>query len=301
MSTVVLAVLFYGVAPDGVLLPLCLLFPVAIIWLRRRHGHKHDTFLKMDVLAQRSLLRQWSTGVKVCAAVTFLVFCISCDSVLVALVIAVTMSAVTLIAARIHLDRYISMLLIPITFVVLSGLVILVEISPDPLGLLDIPVFSRYICITPESQRAAGLVMAKALGALCCLYGLGMSTPAYEITAYLRGMHVPAIVVELMALIYRYIFLLLDALSNMTTAAHSRLGYGSIGSSWRSFAGIGSNLFSRAFGKASRSFDAMEARCYQGEIRFLERRKPLKKVHILAVSAMAGFYLAVFLVERGLK
>lgn len=291
-----LAGLFYGRIPVWPHAVISLGLPLALYLSKRRGGH---TFLQMDAMAIQSRLIGWNAGFKVCVCGVFLVACVAADSIPLAIAVAMTMAAVSLVTSPVGVRRYLSLLLVPITFVILSGLVLLVDISPEPLGLLDIPVFSRYLSITPETQVTTGHIMAKAVGALCCLYTLSLSTPVFEIIACLRKIKVPALVVELMVLIYRYVFILFEALHSMTTSSRARLGDRSYRSAWRSFTGIGSNLLVRAFVKAGRAFDAMEARCYGGEIQFLERKKPVRGLHILSGCILAVVYGAVLLIQGG--
>ena len=97
-----------------------------------------------------------------------------------------------------------------------------------------------------------------------------LSTPMGDILSVLRRMHVPGLIVELMHLIYRYIFLLSDINNMQKDAAASRMGYHNFRSSLRSFSYGLSNLLILALRRANASFDAMEARGYDGELRILE-------------------------------
>ncbi len=298
LSVLLAALLFETVSP-GLLAGLCGGIFLLLTVLRRKNRHSPSPWMQMDVLAQSSRLSGWNPGLKVCASFAFLLLCVGADSLYLAAFLTVVMTVLNLTTSRISMGDYLALLWGPVAFLSLSGLVLLVEVSSAPQGYLDIPLFAVCLSITPATQQAALLVISKAVGALCCLYALGLSTTMYEITSFLRRARLPAIMVELMVLIYRYIFLLLESLYTMTTAAHARLGYRTYRSSWRSFAGIGSNLLTRAFARAGRSFDAMEARGYDGEIRFLEGEKPVKGLH---VALSAGVFMAtalILILERG--
>ena len=66
----------------------------------------------------------------------------------------------------------------------------------------------------------------------------------------LGSLRLPPLVIELMYLIYRYIFLLLDIQHRMTVAASSRLGYASLRRAWFSFTHISGNLLAASFKRA---------------------------------------------------
>ena len=117
--------------------------------------------------------------------------------------------------------------------------------------------------------HAAALLACRAYGAVCCLYFLSLTIPMQEIIMMLGAMHLPPLIIELMYLIYRYIFLLLDIQHRMTIAASSRLGYASLRSSWFSFTHISGNLLAASFSRSNNCLDAMDARCYNGRLRFL--------------------------------
>lgn len=298
LMTLLVAALCYGMIPDIAVLLVCLLAFVAVYWARRKKRRSHTGLMQIDVIAQGSRLVSWNAGLKVLVCVSVLVLCIAADSIAVAAVVLIGMTVINLIASRIRVSDYLSLLMVPLIFVTLSGWVLLVEVTPQPLGLIDIPFLGIYLSITQASQAYAALILMKAIAALSCLYGLSLSTPVYEITSFLRRMRVPSIMVELMVLIYRYVFVLLDSLYSMNTAAQARLGYRTYRNSWRSFAGIASNLLVRSFARASRSFDAMEARAYRGEIRFLEQTKTITAVHVAAAVGVFVLPCLVLVVER---
>lgn len=298
LLTLLIAALLYGSLSDYVLLALCVAVFVLVYLMRRQKHHSHTGLMHIDAIAQKSRIVGWNAGLKVVTCVSLLILCIVADSVWVSLLILVGMTAVNLSVSRIGPMGYLSLLTVPLIFITLSGLVLLVEISPQPLGLIDIPFMGGYLSVTEGTQAYTSLIILKATAAISCLYCLSLSTPIYEITGFLRRIHLPSIVVELMVLIYRYVFVLLDSLYCMNTAAQSRLGYRTYRNSWRSFAGIASNLLVRSFSRASRSFDAMEARAYQGEIRFLEQVKPITALQVSAAIILLGTPSILLIIER---
>lgn len=67
----------------------------------------------------------------------------------------------------------------------------------------------------------AGNLVLKALGAVSALYMMTLTTPLSEIIAVLRKAHVPKLIIELMNMIYRYIFIMIDTHSRMKNSAES--------------------------------------------------------------------------------
>ena len=57
-------------------------------------------------------------------------------------------------------------------------------------------------------RQDAMLTFCRAMGGVSCLYFLSLSTPLPEVIHCLEKIHVPQVVLELMFLIYRFLFLL---------------------------------------------------------------------------------------------
>ena len=122
---------------------------------------------------------------------------------------------------------------------------------------------------------------------------LAFSTPVNEIIVVMEKLHLPKIVCELMNLIYRYIFILLNAAHTMQTAAKARLGYESFIKSLRSFSQIAGNLFIISLKKANAYYDAMLSRGYDGEIKFLNEEYPVK---LWQVTASTVYFMILILI-----
>lgn len=89
---------------------------------------------------------------------------------------------------------------------------------------------------------------------MSCLYFLSLSTPLPELLAVLRRVHVPAIMVELAVLIYRYIFILLATFREMKDSAASRLGYRGLKRSLRTTGMVYGGLLANSFRRAGALF-----------------------------------------------
>ena len=131
---------------------------------------------------------------------------------------------------------------------------------------------------------------------MSALYMMSLSTPVNEIILVLQKLHLPELCIELMNLIYRYLFLLLDVSQQMTTAAKARLGDRSFAQTCRSFAGIAGNLFLIALKKGNAYYDAMLARGYDGRLAFLTEEKPVRKRQIVLVVI---YFAVLFLLGIG--
>ena len=268
----VLFSLFVGTLPTAAVLALCVLAGGALAVFGH---HSHGGVLVIDVYARRSRYFAWSPALKTGGCVLLLVLCVASPSPWVPLALALIMAFLTVWGGGIHFHDYLALLSLPAAFLLLSGLALLWDYVPVMDGVAAIPLWNGWLVVTAAAQVRARLVMARALGAMSCLYFLSLSTTMPEILSVLRRAHVPSVMTELAVLIYRYLFVLLSAYETMQDAAASRLGYSTFARSIRTTGAVYGNLLAASFRRAGACFDAMESRCYDGEIRFLEREKPV--------------------------
>ena len=291
LASIMIFAVTYGQMQLYLSLALCGVAFVGIwIWRRRHKHHTHGAMISIDYQAQLSRLRRCNGGLKVILGLPALLICVASDSDVVALAVWVTMTLLTVALGGTRPSYYFSLMLIPILFILLSGVAIVFETGSAPLGYWDVPLFGGYLSITPESQHQALHVMVRAMGAVSCLYMISLSTPMAELIGVLKKAKLPAFLVELLYLIYRYIFIVMEMLASMNTAADCRLGRRGAKAQFRTFLNIGGSLMVRSFQRARTSFDAMEARCYDGRIAFLERESPLAAAH---VAGAAAYLLAI--------
>ena len=129
------------------------------------------------------------------------------------------------------------------------------------------------------------------------MYFLSLNTPVTDLTMALGRLHVPKLLVELMELIYRFIFVLAETASNIRTAQDSRLGYRGFRRSVSSLGMLASMVFLRAWRKADRIYTALESRGYTGSLTTLnDAYRPGWGLLPLTVFAAAG-QIAIWFVE----
>lgn len=182
---------------------------------------------------------------------------------------------------------------IPLGFLILSTVAIIVNISKNPLDAYAIPIGSYYITGSYIGVWRGIQLIVTALASVSCLFFLSLNTTMTDVFSVMRKLKFPSLFVELMLLIYRYIFILLDVSSSITTSQESRLGYKNYKSSIKSFGTMLSAVFVRAMQRSRNLFDAMEARGYDGEIKVLEEHYPSKKRNLIMIFAFELMLLAV--------
>lgn len=299
LTAVVLWSLMQGSLPGPWTLALSIL-PALFLTVIARHDHDHSNLTAMDYLARRSRLYRWNPGVKVGFGCVMLVLAVASPTPLPPMGILLVMALLVVAAGGLSLGHYVKTLTLPGMFLLISALALLWSYAKEPTGLANIPFFGGYLTIHPEDLSRGKLVLARAVGGVSCLSFISLTTPIPEVVRVLRRCHVPAILTELAVLIYRYIFILLETHHQMHASAAGRLGYTGLKTSLRTTGMVYAGLLGQSFRKANACFDAMESRCYEGELLFLEEDKPVTAG--VAAAALSLFLLAllwvVFAVRR---
>ena len=255
-------------------------------------GHKHGEGYSIDFYAYASKIRQWNAAFKVYLSILTLLLCVILDNPYVSIVVIVVMAYLTVIKGKIPLIEYLSILAIPITFILLSTFTIAIDFSKQPIGQYNLYFGFCYVFTSTAQLKKMIFLILKIFAAISALQMMTLSTPASEIIYVLRKAHVPNIIVELMILIYRYIFILMDVSVKMKNSAKARHGYCDFKTSCYTFGSIASNMLIISLKKANAYYDAMEARGYDGDIVFLEEDK---KVEIAQLAVAAVFIIFLIL------
>ncbi len=225
----------------------------------------------MDKYAYSSKLKQTAPMKKLIFAMLALAVCLWANSVLISVLVLFMMGWCTVCKGGAPVALFIKLMLLPISFLIIGVLTIAINASGNKdIFLFSIAAFGTHIGVTKLGMHQAAHLFFKSMGAVSCLYFLSLSTPLVDLLAVLRRLKVPKLIVELMGLIYRFIFVLLEAAETMHTAQSSRLGYADLTSTYRSLAALVSTLFIRAYQRSNELYTALEARGYDGELSVLE-------------------------------
>lgn len=264
-----------------------------------RIRHRHDTGgSAIDFYACNSRLRHWNPGFKAGFAMLLLLYCILADNPFISCILIAASAFITVGLGGLSMREYLSVLTIPIAFILLGSIAIAIHFSAAPTGDYNLYLRFCYLCLTKKSIMKTLFLILKVFGAISCMFMMTLSTPSHELFSVLGKIHCPQLFVELMYMVYRYIFILLEVQRSMRIAAESRLGFCDFRTSCNSFGQIASNLFIIALKKANTYYDAMEARCYDGTFAFLEEEKPVTFVQLLAAGLFFLFLTAVWLLTK---
>ena len=162
-------------------------------------------------------------------------------------------------------------------------------------GLFN-PFFDRtpliYIGDLAVSGGVVSMITLMLKGVFCLMasFILAATTTMDAICAALRKIRVPNMIVTLLLLTYRYIFVMIDEVSVMSTAYKLRApGQKGIHfSAWGSFLG---QLLLRSMDRAEELYSAMQLRGFRGEFHYADVPPAKPKDFIYAVTAVCIFLL----------
>ena len=236
-----------------------------------------------------------NAGEKFAFAVLSLCACVLSRSIPVSCFVLVIMGILSVWKGGIPFSCYMRYMGVPLVFLLLSSLAIIINFSGEPLDLFAFSVGGIYITGSRESLFYALNLILTALASVSCLYFLSFHTPMPDILSVLRRLRCPKLILELMLLIYRFIFVLFEVAHAIRVSQNSRLGNRNYRTSMKSFGAMASALLIRAMKKSDALYNAMEARCYNGDIRVLDENFPPrgKEIFLIVVFEIILYGLVV--------
>lgn len=240
----------------------------------------------IDKLCYSSKLRYVNAAEKSVYAISSLLICILSRSYAASLIVFIANGVLTVGKGKIPFSRYVKLLLIPAAFLIVGTGAVFLNISKVPMDAFAVRIGGFYVTASYESIFWAVNLCVTALASVSCLYFLSLNTTMTDLIGVLQKIHMPQLFIELMMLIYRFVFLLLHTASAIMTAQEARLGNKDYRTQIRSFGEMSVSLFLISFRKANAMYDAMEARGYDGTVKVLRLKQQVKRKEI--------FLLAVF-------
>lgn len=251
-----------------------------------------------DRYAYSSRLRRMNPAAKAFLSLISLTLCLILGGIAPGLVTLIFMGCLTVFWGKIPFRVLFRFLLVPLTFLILGCLTIGIGLHPagTPVAAA-VPVGGQLLGFTPESLRQMLSICSKSMGVMAAVYFLTLTTPMTDLTQGLERLHIPQLLIELMELIYRFIFVLWETAGQIRTAQESRLGYRGFARSIRSLGALSSMVFLRAWKKADRVYCALESRGYTGTLKTLPEGYETGKACFLWAPLVLAGQLLSFLLE----
>lgn len=235
--------------------------------------------LQLDTLAYTNRLRGLPPEQKLIFAFTTLTISLSTHP-LVQILMALWMSVWTVIYARIPAGVYFRLLMFTIVFcltslpaLMVNGVSIADLQSVQPDSWYGFSLGSYYIYISRSGSIQALGILTRASASVSCLFFLMLTVPFTEILQTLRYLRFPVLLTDLLLLMYRFIFILLNTASELWTAQNSRSGYRTWSTGMKSLALLIGQLLQRTLQRYSQFSLGLEARGFAGEFRVWHPRR----------------------------
>ena len=227
--------------------------------------------ISIDKLSYISKLRKVNPMEKFIFAMVTLIICITLNNIIDSIIIVLLMSFIIVAIGKIPFINYVELMSLPLAFLIVGTVTIAINVvgnSNDQ--IFGFSIFQIKLGCTYESSLIAARLFFKSLGSVSCLYFLTLTTPIFEVLSVLRKLKIPKLFVELMTLVYRFIFILLDTANTIYISQNSRLGYSTLKMGFNSLGQLIAVLFINSYKRSQNIYTAMESRCYDDEINLLE-------------------------------
>ena len=180
-------------------------------------------------------------------------------------IIIIEMSVTIVFIAKIQLKDYIHFIKIPLAFLVISIIMILINFSSDKSVLLHyIKIGGLYIGVSNTSIDTSMHLFFRALSCLTCIYFIMLTTPFNQLIFIFKKLHLPDIVLELSMLMYRFIFIFMEEVSDIRTSQELRFGYINLKNGYHSFGLLVNMLFKRMMIRYDEMSIALDMKLFDG-------------------------------------
>ncbi len=153
------------------------------------------------------------------------------------------------------------------------------------------------ITITDNGITVFLTVILKSFISILILSSLVISTSDIELLNGLRKMHVPAILVTIIFVMYRYLFLIKEELYTGQLAIKSRIFQKSYRTFNKKLAFLSGNLLIKSLDRAENVYKSMESRGFDGNFYSIEKNSSTKKLNWSLTSCFVLITLSIKTIE----
>ncbi len=250
----------------------------------------------LDFVAQQSAFRHIHPGTKLLLALGSLILCLISPSPVVPLISGIILSLVLIIPGRISPLLYGELLLGPAIFAIMSVVVLLFMLGGGDVIWQFNPVPWINLTITTGSISTSSLVLCRVFGCSISLFFIVLTTPMTDLFNGMKRIGIPIELIDLMMIIYRYIFIIYAQAVEIWQAQVMRLGYSRVREAIRSFSMLCGMLFISSWIAGEDLIRAMDCRCYNGVFPSLDIAEPMQMRSLVPVIVYLAGLSGILLV-----
>lgn len=273
---------------------------LSVFFVRRKKKefYKKDDEKTLEYYSYNSKINSWNPHLKFWYSMVLIVLGIILSNIYISISIVFICGFITIFLGKISLKKYIDFFKVPTIFLLISVAVININFSKNITDFYYFNIGDLYIYTTDENIKKSCILFWRALSGVSSMYMLALSTPLNEIIYVMKKARTPQIIIELMYLVYRFIFIMRDSYKSMRKSIESRLGFRDYRISLLSFGKIISNILIISLRKSNSFYDAMESRCYRGEIRFFIKEKRINKKVIIGMGLSIIYLIVLYIFTK---
>lgn len=222
--------------------------------------------LLIDKYAYTNSLTEINPKIKGSIGLIFLIISMGFKNIFCLISIITFMSSLIVFLAKIDLKSYLKLVKIPMYFLIMGVLINLINISFDSKGLIySLNIMSLNIGISNKSIITSVHILFRAIACLTCIYFFILTTPFNQIIFLLKKLHISDTVIELSMLVYRFIFIFLEEVSDIRKSQQLRFGYINLKTSYNSIGILGNMLFKRMMKRYDEMCISLDIKLYDSK------------------------------------
>ena len=175
--------------------------------------------------------------------------------------ILVAAAAAVLVGARVGVRDYALVFAAPLAFLALGAVVLAISVQPD--------AAPPWLAVSSDSATIAAVVTLRALAATASLLLIVLTVPLTALLRQAHHLHVPAPIIEIAVMMYRFVMLAFGMAARGRQAQASRLGYRDVRCAIRSSGLLAATLLPRLLDRGRRMEIGLATRACTGELRTL--------------------------------
>lgn len=182
------------------------------------------------------------------------------------ILIMLVMTVLILFIARVDMKLYIKCLKIPMIFLIIGIGLNLINISfENKDNIFNINILGLYIGTTKFAVKSSVNILLRAMSCIISIYFLILTTPFNQLIIVLKKLHIPHTLIELMILIYRFIFIFIEEAEEIYKSQQLKFGYTNLKTSYNSMSLLIKTLFFRMMRRYEDMSTSLDIKLYDGK------------------------------------
>ncbi|SHH54705.1 cobalt/nickel transport system permease protein [Clostridium collagenovorans DSM 3089] len=203
---------------------------------------------------------------KFCFAIFLFVLSLSITNYAFNIGLFLIISVINIYVSKNTIKRYFKSLCVPLIFLLISIVSLIISFSADTQGYITyFTLGSVNIGITYTGVETSLKLFLRTMNSISAMYFIVLTMPMNQIVEVLKLMRLPEIFIEVVVLVYRFIFIFIEEYREIHMAQYLRFGYKDIKKSYNSTSILVKCLFVRVMERYSDLVVILDTRLYQGK------------------------------------